>query len=296
MTNNIVNVSVRIWLTILMVFFAPLSITAMTEVRVPPLQSRVTDLTQSLSEREIAQLERMLTDFETEKGSQIAVLIVPTTQPETIEQYSIRVAEAWKLGRKGADDGVLLLVAKQDRVLRIEVGYGLEGALPDAIARRIIDEIIAPAFQQGNFFGGLRAGIEQIIGIIKGEPLPLPPSQYDRGASSELGIIGDNLIPILLVFLVLGKMMQTLLGRLAGAAITGSMAGVIIWLFFSSLVVAILIALVIFLISLFENSSRGYYRGGRGGWPLGRFGGGFGGGGFSGGGGSFGGGGASGRW
>src|SRR5574340_907947 len=129
---------------------------AVADVAVPPLKSRVTDLTGTLSANEAVQLEQKLAAFEEKKGSQIAVLIVPTTQPETIEQYAIRVAEAWKLGRKGVDDGVLLLIAKNDRTLRIEVGYGLEGVLPDAIAKRIIDELIVPAFRQGDFAAGLR--------------------------------------------------------------------------------------------------------------------------------------------
>jgi uncharacterized protein len=220
-------------------------------------------------------------------------LIVPTTQPETIEQYSIRVAEAWKLGRKGVDDGVLLLVAKNDRTLRIEVGYGLEGALPDAIAKRIIDELIVPAFRQGDFATGLRTGIEHILKVIEGEPLPPSSSRRGTGAASGLGIILDNIIPILLVFLVLGKILQAMFGRMMGATVTGTIAGSIVWLIFSSLAIAILIAIVIFVMSLFENTGRGIYRGGRSSWPGG---GSFGGGGFRGGGGGFGGGGASGRW
>ncbi len=137
-------------------------------------KSRVTDLTGTLSANEAAQLEQKLAAFEAKKGSQIAVLIVPTTQPETIEQYSIRVADAWKLGRKGIDDGAVLLIAKQDRTVRIEVGYGLEGVLPDAIAKRIIEETIVPKLRQGNFAGAIDAGIDKMIGVIQGEPLPPP--------------------------------------------------------------------------------------------------------------------------
>ena len=127
---------------------------SVAEVAVPPLQSRVTDLTGTLSASEAAQLEQKLAAFEVKKGVQIAVLIMPTTQPETIEQYSIRVVDAWKLGRKRIDDGALLIIAKQDRTVRIEVGYGLEGALPDAVAKRIVDEIIVPEFKRGDFAGG----------------------------------------------------------------------------------------------------------------------------------------------
>ncbi|MEW5710489.1 MAG: YgcG family protein, partial [Pseudomonadota bacterium] len=147
---------------------------------VPELRARVTDLTGTLSAGERRALEQRLEAFEKEKGSQIAVLIVPTVRPETIEQYAIRVAERWKLGREGIDDGVLVLVAKEDRELRIEVGYGLEGALPDAIAKRIIDEVVVPRFRQGDFYGGLSAGVERIIAVIQGEPLPPPREGKSR--------------------------------------------------------------------------------------------------------------------
>ncbi|TXI21493.1 MAG: YgcG family protein [Nitrosomonas sp.] len=263
------------------------------EIAIPPLKSRVTDLTHTLSTQESSQLEQQLAQFEASNGSQIALLIVPSTQPETIEQYAIRVADAWKLGRKGIDDGVLLLVAKNDRAFRIEVGYGLEGILPDAVAKRIIEETIVPAFRQGQFFGGVQAGISQIIRVVQGESLPLP-----KPMTPGLNVILENSIPILVVFLVLGKVLQAMFGRMFGASVTGAIAGSIVWLIFSSLAAAALIAIIVFVISLFEDTGRGIYRGGRGGhWPGGGWGGGgFGGGGFSGGGGGFGGGGASGRW
>ena len=131
---------------------------ASADVAVPPLSGRVVDQTGTLSSGDIASLTQTLKDLETRKGSQIAVLIVPTTQPETIEQYSIRVAEAWKIGRKKIDDGALLVIAKDDHKLRIEVGYGLEGALNDVTAKRIIDEVITPKFRSGDFAGGISAG------------------------------------------------------------------------------------------------------------------------------------------
>ena len=124
------------------------------------------------------ELEQKLAAFEAVKGSQVAVLIVPTTRPETIEQYAIRVAEAWKLGRKGIDDGVLLVIAKQDRTLRIEVGYGLEGGWPpDAVAKRIVEETIIPILRQGDFATAISAGVERIMSVIEGEPLPAPQSR-----------------------------------------------------------------------------------------------------------------------
>src|SRR5471030_3401158 len=141
---------------------------ASADVAVPPLSGRVVDQTGTLSSDTIAALTQTLKGLELRKGSQVAVLIVPTTAPETIEQYSIRVAEAWKIGRKKVDDGALLVVAKDDRKLRIEVGYGLEGALTDATARRIIDEIITPKFRSGDFAGGVTAGVNRMIGVIDG--------------------------------------------------------------------------------------------------------------------------------
>lgn len=153
--------------------------TAWAEVPVPPLQARVTDLTHTLSAGETASLEAAAQAFETQGGGQLAILIVPTTQPEAIEQYSLRVAESWKLGAKGKDDGLLLLVAKQDRKIRIEVGYGLEGTIPDAIARRVIDETIAPRFKAGDFAGGLMDGVERLTHIViptAAQTAPAPPA------------------------------------------------------------------------------------------------------------------------
>lgn len=278
------------WIVVVLCVLAAFS---WAEMAIPPLKARVTDLTRTLSKNEAAQLEQKLANFESKKGSQVAVLIVPTTHPESIEQYAIRVVEAWQLGRKGVDDGVLVLVAKNDRTLRIEVGYGLEGVLPDAKAKRIIEEVIVPAFSRGDFAGGLQAGVEQILRIIEGESLPSPSLRHDAAISSGSGIILDNMIPILLAFLVLGRILQIFFGRMLGATITGTIAGSIAWVIFSSLVIAILVAVAMFFFSLFEHTNWGVYRGGRRNWPGG---GSFGGGGFRGGGGGFGGGGASGRW
>src|ERR1700761_7327781 len=160
---------------------------ALADVAVPPLPGRGVDQTGPLSAGDIASLNQTLQDFETKKGSQIAVLIVPTTDPETIEQYSIRVADAWKVGRKRVDDGAILLVAKNDRKLRIEVGYGLEGALTDVTSKRIIDEFIVPKFKSGDFAGGIWGGVARIIKVIDGEPLPPPKPQQDYGTSTDIG-------------------------------------------------------------------------------------------------------------
>ena len=161
----------------------------------PPLSGRVVDQTGTLSSGDIASLTQTLKDFETRKGSQIAVLIVPTTAPETIEQYSIRVAEAWKIGRKKIDDGAMLVVAKNDRKLRIEVGYGLEGALTDVTVKRIIDEVITPKFRSGDFAGGISAGVDRIIGVIDGEPLPAPAPQHWQRSSTRIDQLVDPFNP-----------------------------------------------------------------------------------------------------
>jgi len=269
---------------------------------VPALERRVTDLTGTLTAAQQQQLEARLAAFEEQKGSQIAVLLVPTTEPETIEQYAIRVAEQWQLGRKGIDDGALLLVAIGDRNLRLEVGYGLEGVLPDVIAKRIVSDVITPYFRQGDYFGGLSAGVERVIGVVEGEPLPEP----DRDWRGDVAL-GEALLPLLLIFAVIGGgLFRAIFGRVGGAAVTGGVAGLLVWVLAHVLGIAVIAALVTFFIALLGGGGGGggwasSGRGGRGGWVgglpggLGR-GGGFGGGGFGGLGGGFGGGGASGSW
>jgi uncharacterized protein len=265
------------------------------QLPVPPFSAFVTDLTGTLDPPQREALERELLAFEQRKGSQIAVLLVATTEPETIEQYALRVAEAWRLGRKGIDDGVLFLVAKDDRVMRIEVGYGLEGVIPDAIAKRIISEIVTPYFKQGDYYGGVDAGVSRLIRLIDGEPLP-PPQERDRGWS---GI--EDLLPVLVVgTIILGMVMRGLFGRLLGASITGGLGGLFVWVIVGSLFAGLLMAVIAFLFTLVIAAplGRGGYGGrfgGLGGGLMGG-GGGFGGGFGGGGGGSFGGGGASGRW
>lgn len=258
---------------------------AFAQLAVPPV-ARVSDQTATLSGADIAALERTLQDFEQRKGSQIAVLVVPSTAPETVEQYALRVAETWKLGRKGVDDGALLLVAKDDRALRIEVGYGLEGALTDITAKRIVSDVIVPYFRQGDFAGGIRAGVDRMIGVIDGEPLPEP----SRAAAGAEGGIEQYAPMLFIVALGLGGVLRAMLGRLPGALATGGVVGFIAWIVVGLLPIAVVAGIVALLITLFG--------GGRG---IGGFGGGGGfghggGGGFGGGGGGFGGGGASGRW
>lgn len=258
---------------------------ARAEVAVPPV-ARVSDRTGTLTPADITALERTLADFEALRGSQIAVLMVPSTAPETVEQYALRVAEAWQLGRKGVDDGALLLVAKDDRALRIEVGYGLEGVLTDIAAKRIVSDVIVPRLREGDYAGGLRAGVDRMIRLIEGEPLP-PPARASSDGSGGL----EQYAPLLLVVAFgLGGVLRALLGRLPGALATGGVVGFIAWIVIGVLPVAIFAGIVALLVTLCGGG-----RGMGGGWG-GGYGGGGGGGGFSGGGGGFGGGGASGRW
>ncbi len=264
---------------------------ATADVAVPALRARVTDLTATLDVEQKSTLEKTLAAFEAKKGAQIAVLMVPTTEPETVEQYAVRVEEVWKLGRKGVDDVVLLVIAKNDRKLRIEVGYGLEGALTDAVAKRIIADDIVPRFKQGDFYGGVTAGVDRITRVIDGEALPPP-----RAASaSQNSSGGDNLffIGFILVFVV-GGILRAIFGRMLGAGIIGGVMGFIVWSVIGLLPWALVAGVVAFIFGLMggggQSSGGGFGGGGyRGGGYSG-------GGGFSGGGGSSGGGGASGSW
>jgi len=265
--------------------------TASALVPVPRLTARVTDLTGTLAPDQRQALEQRLQQFEAAKGAQVAVLIIPTTEPEAIEQYSIRVVEAWKLGRAKVDDGALLIVAKNDRALRIEVGYGLEGILPDAIAKRIIEETIIPRFRAGDFFGGIQAGVEQMLGVIQGEPLP-PPAARPGASVSESTV--DNFGFFFIGALMLGGLLRSLFGRLLGGLTGGVLAAVAGWFVFHAVLISGFVGLIAFIFILLMSArgggGRSYYGGSS------RGGGGFSGGGFSGGGGGFGGGGASGRW
>jgi len=275
------------------------AVSAFAQVAVPPLTGRVVDKTATLTPDAIARLEDKLKAFEARKGSQIAVLLVPTTQPETIEQFSLRVAEAWKIGRKKVDDGAILLVAKIDRKLRIEVGYGLEGALNDVTAKRIIDEIITPKFKNSDFSGGIEDGVDRMIGVIDGEPLPAPKPQHEWQSTDSFNP-EDLFHPVIIIAaLALSGIMHALLGRLLGALVTGGLVGVIAWLMISSWFAGVIAGFLAFLFALFSDAIAGSGGGGRSsgsGWSGGSSSSSSSSGGFSGGGGSFGGGGASGSW
>ncbi len=262
--------------------------------QLPNLKARVTDLTATLSSSEISSLESSLAQFEKEKGSQIVVLIIASTEPEAIEQYGIRLAEQWKIGRSNVDDGVILIVAKNDRELRIEVGYGLEGAIPDIYAKRIIENIIVPNFRQGNFYEGIKEGCDAIISLIKKEELPAVTSDYSSSSTSEAenNFYTFGFIILIIIGFVIKGLVKSSKVKFSIIVVFSLIAGLI-----GSSIIAGIFGLIFSGIFLFSSSGSGS-RGGRY-YSGGGFGGGSsfgGGGGFSGGGGSFGGGGASGGW
>lgn len=281
----------RRYFTLLFLLFISTNLFSQDVQEVPKLWARVTDLTNTLTSSEKSRIESELENLEQTKGSQIAVLIVPTTEPEPIEDYSIRVAEAWKIGREGVDDGVILLIAKNDRKLRIEVGYGLEGAVTDAKSRQIIEEYITPAFKQGDFGGGISDGVAAIAQLVAGEELPEPT--YADNTNPGNGINGWFIFIFIFAMIVssatkkkLGngksKGIGSIVAFIGGMLLFGVIGGiglVFFYLIFSSIGGG--------------RGGGGYYGGGFGGGNSGSS---FGGGGFSGGGGSFGGGGASGSW
>jgi uncharacterized protein len=270
---------------------------------IPDLVSPVTDLTSTLTSPQRTTLDSFLTQFAREHGSQVAVVILPSTGEETIEQYGIRLAEAWKIGRKGIDDGVILLIAKEDRKIRIEVGYGLEGAIPDAYSKRIIETIILPEFRSGDFYHGISGGVNAITALIRGEELP-KPVQSAGGGNDKIGLIAPLTMIFMVILISIGAALRKKLGRWKASGLIFAMAFGIYYLLFSIIGISIIISLFLTLII----NLTGYGRGGGGGRRYTGYGGfgGFGGGGFSsggsfgggfsGGGGSFGGGGASGSW
>ena len=268
---------------------------------IPALSGRVIDTTGTLDAAQQRALDIKLLTFEKAKGSQIVVLMVPTTQPEDIVAYTQRVGDLWKIGRKDIGDGLLLVVAKNDRVVRIATAKTLEGAIPDLAARQVIDRAITPRFRDGDFAGGLSAGIDQITALISGEKLP-DPATSDRGAPREPGFQWLDLAVLLFVVVPFAaRLLSALIGRKLGSLVTGAAIGALAWLLTSSLVVGVLAGMagmVFALASLLASGGRSTGAGSvMGGYGGGLGSGGFGAGGFSsGGGGNFGGGGASGKW
>ena len=259
---------------------------------VPPLSGRVIDQTATLTAPQRAALDAKLAAFEAQAGPQMVLLLVPTTAPEDIAAYAQRVADQWKIGRRDVGDGLLLVVAKNDRNVRIEVAKTLEGAVPDLAAHQIIDGVVVPAFRSGDYAGGLNAAVDRLQARIRGENLPAPAAARGGGGASPLGSLG--LAPFIAV-LVVGSVLARLIGRKAGALLTAGVAGGLAWWLSASLLLALGAALVsVVLVGVVGLGTALQLLGGA------RYGGGFGGGGgggfSSGGGGDFGGGGASGRW
>lgn len=253
----------------------------------PKINSHVTDLTNTLTSEQRDALESQLSSFEENKGSQLILVIIPTTGSEAIEQYGIRLADSLKVGRKKIDDGAIVLIAKDDHSVRIEVGYGLEGVLTDYACKRIIESYFVPNFRNGDYYGGIRSGLEAMISLIQGEQLPAP----DRSQKHKVSVSG-----ILPVLFIIGFFLRTIFGRILGGFLTGGAIFFVTWIALGTISIAILFSIISFfmIISGIGGTGMGYRSGGF------RMGGGFGdthnSGGFSGGGGSFGGGGASGKW
>ena len=275
---------------------------------VPTLTSRVIDQTGTLAESERADIEAKLAAFEQRKGSQIVVLMVATTQPEDIASFANRVGNAWRIGRKEVGDGILVIVAKNDRKMRIEVAKTLEGAVPDLAAIRIIDEEMKPRFRNNDFAGGLNAAVARLIGLVDGEALPAPSNGSSEGSGD--GIDWENLAIFLFIgVFIAAPIVRSVVGKKLGSVVMGGGIGVVAFFITTSVVIAVLAGLAALMVSLFSAVAasspgrRGGGGGGFGGWTGGGGGGGWssgsssGGGGFSsGGGGDFGGGGASGDW
>ena len=263
---------------------------------IPSLSAHVTDLTGTLSAPERQALEVKLADWESRTTNQLAVLIVPTTKPETIEEYAIRVAEAWKIGQKGKDNGAIFLIAKNDKQMRIEVGYGLEGDLTDVASRRIIGDTVAPLFSQGKFAEGINAGVDRIVAVVGGTDTAAPPPPPRRARSQwDFGTIA---ILLLVAVPAVGAILRSIFGNVGGSLAGGAIVGGATWLIAGSILFGVVAAILALIVIAFSSLGGGrgpgmWIPGGGGGWGGGGFGGG---GGWGGGGGGFGGGGASGGW
>ena len=288
---------------VLAAWLVALTAWAQHEIPVPKLERRVSDQTQTLTPEQREALEAKLAAFEQARGSQVAVLIVPSLGFETIEDFAGRVTDQWQLGRKGVDDGVLFVVAKQDRKMRIHTGRGVQGTLTDARSKRIVSEIVAPRFVAGDYNGGINAGVDAIMKAIEGEGLAAPEARKRAGAPQSSGFDGNFLILALFLVPVVGMVLRGIFGRFFGATFTSGLTGIAAWILLGSLALGIVAALIAFFFTLMGGMSTGR-RVGRGGWggvvipSGGSWGGGSwgGGGGWSGGGGGFDGGGASGSW
>lgn len=293
----------RPWLALIGLWLCASLALAQGVLPLPELRARVMDQTGTVDAASVAAIEAKLAAFEQSKGSQVVVLMVPTTAPEDIADYTQRLGDAWKIGRKDVGDGVLFVIAKDDRRLRISPAKTLEGAIPDLIASRIIEQVVTPAFRNNDYAGGIQAGVDQILSRISGEGLPLP----EQGAEPLGGFeFMDLLIFAVFAVPIISAVLRSMFGNKLGTVLTGVGAGGLAWMITSVLWIAIGAGLLGMLAALFlqmlpaapVRSRRGGGWGGPGGGGFGGGGGGWGGGGgfSSGGGGNFGGGGASGSW
>ena len=292
----------------LLLAFAALAAAPGDAIPVPKLTAHVIDQTGTLSSTERTALEAKLRAFEEKRGSQVAVLLVPTLGNETVEEFAGRVTDEWQLGRKGVDDGVLFVVAKADRKVRIQTGRGVQGTLTDALSKRIVSEIVAPRFRAGDFAGGIDAGVDAIVHAIEGEDLSLPQVKIGTRSQGHGSSLPDLLWIAFFAVPIMGMVLRGIFGRFFGAGLTAGITGLGAWLLVGSLALGLVAAVIAFLFTLVTGAGLGRSVGhggwggfipggfGGGGFGGGGFGGGGGGGGFSGGGGSFDGGGASGSW
>lgn len=269
-------------------FFAMHLLAADGLVSVPALTDPVMDTANMLQPATRAELNQQLLAFSRQHGSQIIVLTVPAISPETPFDYATRVMDSWKPGRKGIDDGVLLLLVRDEHKTFLAPGRGLEGAIPDVYAKRILDDVLRPQLQANNADGGVREAVNQLEKLINGEKLPAQQSAHQESDDS-----GSTIFGILLLIFIAGSFLKNIFGNTLGSAIVGFLVLSFGWYSGWSLFAAIIGAILAFIIALIfaGNIFIGGSGGGRGG-----FGGGSGGGGFSGGGGGYGGGGASGSW
>jgi len=290
------------WLTALLFSLCAVAGGAQGFVQVPALTGRVVDASAVLSSEQRQALEGKLAALETSSGSQVVILMVPSTLPEDIASFGNRVGNTWRIGRKGVGDGLLLIVATSDRKLRFEVAKSLEGAIPDLAAKQIIDEAISPRFKQGDYAGGLDAGVDQIAARIKGEALPVPSQGGANSGGSETFDWQNLIVFVFFGVFMVGSVVRRILGNKLGSVVTGGAVGVLVNMVTGSVLIAVFaafVAMVFVLISSVGSAFRGLGGGGftgsgsGGGWSSGSdSGGGF----SSGGGGDFGGGGASGDW
>ena len=302
----------RALIAIILIAIWPWNVQAQPVLPVPALSARVIDQTGTLGAAERQALEARLQGLEEKSGSQVVVLLVPTTAPEDIAAYAQRIASTWKIGRRDVGDGLLVVVAKNDRRMRIEVARKLEGAIPDLAAARIIDQAMAPRFREGDYAGGIGAALDQIGARIAGEALPAPTPRASERTARDQGInLRELAIFLFFGVLVVAPVVRRLLGGRLGSVVVGGGTGALAYLLTASALLAGGAGIAALLLTLLSNKGGdggggrggggpfigGGGLGGMGGFGGGRGGGFGGGGGFSsGGGGSFGGGGASGRW